>query len=147
MLSSTSQRLSQRILTTGVIFAVIIIIFLTLYNLRDVKGASIGSIVQSVSDERDTAGTAIHEVIKSTPLLSYTSGSDQEKIKIGAENTSLFAITTSSAVNVVISSIAATPNESRRGFVTFLEVDTGTNHGDEAEGTNPDNEDIYFVGA
>ena len=147
MLSSTSQRLSQCILTTGFIFAVIIIIFLTLYNLRDVKGASIGSVVQFVSDARDTAGTAIHEVIKCTPLWLYTSGSDQEKIKIGAENTSLFAITMSSAVIVVISSIAATPNESRRAFITFLEVDAGKNHGDEAQGTNPDNEGIYFVGA
>ena len=146
MLSPTSQRSSHRTLTTGTIFAVTIIILLTLYNLRDVKGASIGSIVQLASDRKDTAGTASQEATKSRPPLSHTPGSDQEKVKIGADNAFSFAITASSAVDVAISSTPATPNEPRRAFVTFLEADTGTNHGDEAQGSNPDDEDIYFVG-
>ena len=146
MLSPTSQRPSQRTLTTSAVVVVtIIIILLTLYNLGDTRVVSGGSPVQLSGDEKDTARISTFDAAKST-TLSNTPGTKQDVVKIPTGSPSLSAKAATSAIHLAISSAPAAPNEPRRAFVTFLEADTGTNHGDEAQGTDPDNEDIYFVG-
>ena len=95
-------------------------------------------------NEQDTAKVPENHAATS---LSNTPGNEQNTAKVPANIVSSSTIAATSAIDVAIPSTAAAPNEPRRAFVTFLEADTGTNHADQEDGTNPDNEDIYFVGA
>lgn len=148
MLSPTAQRPSHRTLTTNIVALLTIVILLTLYNLRDARvapNARDASLIQSSSDGKDAAKIPTDHAIESTSSLSPTLVNEQDTVKIATDNDSPSATAATSAVDVDRFSAPAPPNEPRRAFVTFLEADTGTNHGDEAQGMNPDNEDKYFV--
>ena len=140
MLSSTHQR----IFTTGTIAVVTIIILLTLYNLRDTRTASNDSLTPLSGDKTDTAMVQTPGVTNIP--MSHTPGDEQDTIKSHVSEASPSAIATNSAVDAAIPSATVAQNGPRRAFVTFLEADTGTNHDDQADGTNSDNEDSYFVG-
>ena len=111
---------------------VTVFILLTLYSLRDTKTASDGSLVPLPKGNEDSA-------TNSTSSLLHIA-------KILWDNAPPSAIAATPAVDVAISSATVVPNEPRRAFVTFLEADTGTNRGDQVEGMNLDDEDVYFVG-
>lgn len=136
MLSPPSQRPSERTLITTAAVALTFIILLTLYNPRS-EGVA--------SNRKGTARIPAYHATKSTSSLAQTPGNEQDPVKITADITSPSA---TSAVDIAISSAPAPPppNEPRRAFVTFLEADTGAYHDDQAQGSNPDNEDMYFVG-
>ena len=142
MLSTTHHR----VLTTSTIIVVIIVILLTLYNLRDRTTASTDSLVPFSSEKEVTAEVQKYGATKSSLSPLDTPWKEQDTIGRPIDVASPPAIATTSAVDVVIPSATVAQNEPKRAFVTFLEADTGTNHGDQADGTNSDDEDSYFVG-
>ena len=142
MLSPTNHR----ILTTSAIVVITIFILLTLYNLRDTRTTSLNSLVSLRGDKEDTARAPTYDVTKSIFSLLRTPGNEQDAVKIPAHDASLLTTAATSAVDVPMPSATAARDVPRRAFVTFLEADTGTNHGDQARGTTPDDEDAYFVG-
>ena len=90
--------------------------------------------------------TLLAEETLSRASFLYTLGNEQDTGKIPTDNISPSTKAATSAAHIAIPSTTIAQNEPRRAFVTFLEADTGTNRGDQVEGTNPDNEDTYFVG-
>ena len=140
MLSSTHQR----IFTTGITAIVTIILLLTLYNLRDTRTASNDSLAPLSGDKTETAKVQTPGATN-TPM-SHTPGDESDTIKSHVSEASPSAIATNSAVDAAIPSATVAQDGPRRAFVTFLEADTGTNHDDQAHGTDSDNEDSYFVG-
>lgn len=105
------------------------------------------SLSHTPGNEQDTAILPKSHTAKNTASLSHTFGNEQNTVKVPANNVSSSAIAATSAIDVAIPSTPAAPHEPRRAFVTFLEADTGANHIDQEEGSNPDDEDTYFVGA
>ena len=142
MLSPTSHR----IVTVGTVIAVVVLILLTLYNLRDHRIASPGLLSQISSHKKDAAVIPTYDTTKSTSSLFHKHRNKQDTVKIPANKSSPSAIAVISAVEVTASSVAVAANEPKNAFVTFLEADTGTNRGDQGDGMNLDDEDIYFVG-
>ena len=147
-LHTMSSPTVHRIFTTSTVTVVTIIILLTLYNLRDTRLASNHPLVQLPGEEKEIGRVSTYDATEST--FSLLDGNKQDTVEIPAKEVSssaTSAVAATLAVNVTLPPVtAATSNEPKRAFVTFLEADTGTNRGDQAEGTNPDNEDIYFVG-
>ena len=140
MLSSTHQR----IFANSTIALVTIIILLTLYNLRDTRTASNDSLALLSGDKTDTV--KVQTPGATNTAMSDTPSDEQDTIKNHVSEASPSTIATNSGVDAAIPSATVAQNGPKRAFVTFLEADTGTNHDDEAVGTNSDNEDSYFVG-
>ena len=128
---------------TATVTAMTIIILLTLSRIRDTRTAANDSLALS-GGQGDTAKVQVYSETE-TPV-SDTPSKEQDTIKNPVDEAPLSTIATPSAVDAAIPSAALVPNEPKRAFVTFLEADTGTNHDDQADGTNSDNEDSYFVG-
>ena len=135
---------NQRIFATSTIAVVTIIILLTLYNLRDTRTASNDSLPLLSGDKWDTAKVQTPGTTN-TPM-SHTPWDEQDAIKSPVGEVSPSPIATTSAAEAAIPSATVAQNGPRTAFVTFLEADTGTNHDDQADGTDSDNEDSYFVG-
>lgn len=146
MMSPTSQRPSHRTLATSIAALVTIIILLSLYNLGDARVASNGLPIQTSNDGKHAAKIPTDGATKPTSSLSSTHGNKQDAVTISTDNDTSSATATTSAVDVARVSASTPSNAPRRAFITFLEADTGTNHGDEAQAMDPDNEDKYFVG-
>lgn len=142
MLSSTTHRY----ISTNTVIIVITICLITLYNLRDIRAVSDDLLAQSLGDEEDSVKVTTNDTDKAISPSLHKLGNDQDIVKTPAEQAFPSAIATTLAVDVTIPSPIAAPNEPRRAFVTFLEGDTGTNHGDQTDGENLDDKDDYFVG-
>ena len=139
MLSPTHSRMYG----TGTVIAMTIIILLTLSRIRDTKSAANDSL--SLSGEHGDIPKVQVYSENEAPVLD-TPSKEQDTMKSPVDEAPPSPIETPSAVDAAIPPAPPALNEPKRAFVTFLEADTGTNHDDQADGTNSDNEDSYFVG-
>ena len=140
MLSPTHQRA----FATGTVAVLTVIILLTLSSLRETRTASNDSLALLPVDKGNAAKVQSYGATE-TPVL-HTPGHEQDTIEGPVDEASSSPIATPSAVDAAISSTTIAQTGPKRAFVTFLEADTGTNHGDQADETDSDTEDSYFVG-
>ena len=140
MLSPTHQR----IFATGTVAVLIVVILLTLSNIRDTRTAPNDSFALLPGDKVDAAKAQVYDATKSP--VTHTPWDEQDAVKSAVEEAYPSPIAIPSTVDAAIPSATPAQNEPRRAFVTFLEADTGTNHDDQAHETDLDNEDSYFVG-
>lgn len=115
--------------------------------LEDHAGKTTSSLTHTLGNEQDAAKLPIDHASKPPTSMSHTSENEQSKEEVPVTNVSSSAIAATSAIDIATPSTSAATEEPRRAFVTFLEADTGENHGDHEKGTKSDNEDVYFVGA
>ena len=110
-------------------------------------GETTSSLTHTPGNEQDAAELPEDHASKLTTSLSPTSENEQNTVEVPANVVSSSAIAAASAIDVGTPSTPPATEGPRRAFVTFLEADTGENHGDQEKATNPDNADTYFVGA
>ena len=141
MLSLTSQRPSQRVFTNCAILVVTVIIFFSIYDLRNGKRAS-----TLLGDKNHTTRIATYNATRSTSSPSHLLGNGQDIVKLPAANSHPSTEAAASVSDFAIPSTASLPNVPKIAFITFLGADTDTNHDSGGDEMNVDNEDRYFVG-